>query len=286
MRTLEAAAGQTEAKRSGEAQTWKERAEAVRREEEAARKQCEMLTAQLQEYKKNLDDKHEETVRLKQEIREKEAEIAKMREEFENEKNQVVSAQQEKAETFASQLKTAEEAAQTLGREKRELQVRIEQIEKSCSDLRNQKEKLVATCSQRGEGEKSAAERCLALEAECQALRDKNLDLLVAAEDAKKKAGESEDARDSYKEQYLNLKKLNGEMRKRLESIEQDMQMLMRQREVETFENQKREMAQRYKEQSRLETMREVHDKISQFKTERTFRGESPPLALQSKKKA
>ena len=253
--------------------------EAIKWEKQEAEKKAELFKVQLQESHSNYELLEEENIKINTALKQREFELEAKTAEL-NEKIKMAS-------TSATDLQLQnEQSAERI----QELSGELERMRKENGRLQEESQKTGETNKKlvwqntKLENELNMAyvqneSTIKGLEAkyeeiarECERLRSQCAEYKNAEEELKGKIEEQERARDKYKEQYIDEKKMNKQLRKKLDSIEQDVQLFVREREMEMRENLKREEAERYKEMTRIEALKDVHGKINQFKTDRAVK--------------
>ena len=167
---------------------------------------------------------------------------------------------------FNSEIKQIKKEKAILEEDLVELNAKNRELEENKNKF---EEELSSTCDQAELNIKNLQEKYESMHLENEKLKENFEDYKNNESVLRKQLEESNKAKDTYKNKYMDIKKLNKTMKKKLESIEDDVQLFMKERENELEESLKKEQADKIREQSRIEAIRDVNYKINQFKTER-----------------
>eukprot|EP00826_Nyctotherus_ovalis_P044295 TRINITY_DN4774_c0_g5_i4.p2 TRINITY_DN4774_c0_g5~~TRINITY_DN4774_c0_g5_i4.p2 ORF type:complete len:137 (+),score=50.24 TRINITY_DN4774_c0_g5_i4:141-551(+) len=102
---------------------------------------------------------------------------------------------------------------------------------------------------------------------ESSSLKYKFEELLDVKEGLGRRSGELEKERDLYRLKYKKAKNKKKELKKKLDSLEQQMQIVTRQKEIEMHEIEKQKENELLMSLSRREAMKEIQGKISMYKS-------------------
>jgi len=250
-----------------------------------------LLQNELSALKNSYSQLQEENENLQNQIKAKENELNSVSKNLNenyiktNENLQEIQSQNEKLNIknadLSKEFDKLKKEKLNIEQEKDELSEKLHQLEK---DNKKLKSDLNAYISQAENKQKDAENQNEDLYNENERLKAKLGQEICKEEEYTSKIQELEKARDSYKDQYMSAKKINKELKKKLDSIEGDVQLFIKQREIEMYENMRKEEEEKLKEASRIEALKDVRGKITQFKSDRAMRSTSPSKSFSHKK--
>ncbi len=252
-------------------------------EADTRRKDLETVTQKCEGFKTQLAEAQKANIGLQEEVDRLTHELEKQSREFDS----TVQEFEQKRKLASSQNAELQAQIAEHGPEVQQLTAELEKSKAACAELQSEKDDLEQKCHQLAEAQvqlerdfdtthaqdeanwKAVAKTAEELKFECEKLRKKNAEFKRNEDTLTQEIVDVTSARDTYKKQYLEMKKLNKTLRAKLESIEEDVRELLRQRETELQDNRRREESEKSRQLVRLEAMRDVQNKIALLKTER-----------------
>lgn len=113
--------------------------------------------------------------------------------------------------------------------------------------------------------------KCEAIQQEYNNVKAENGRWKLREEDLIQQIAEIEKAKEKYREDNIEYKKVNKAMKKKMGDIENEISKYAKEREYEMQEVQKRDEAVKEKA-SKIQVLQEVQNKIAQFKTEQQYK--------------
>ena len=245
--------------------------EIINKDKTKLQKQCDLLKSQLSESNKIQQISHEEKIKLEIKLREKESEL-------DNKANERIEIRKENQFTCEEMGKKNKELENEIERRIREKKLAEEEKNEIMSKLRFLEEDAKGLKIELKMVTKDSEQKLKLFTEENEKVKKENIMIKAQLENLMSDQKELENANDelikaceSYKDKFINAKQVNKNLKKKLNSLEDDIQIFVRQRELEISENH-REPYKKTKESTRSDIMKDVKEKINQFKTDRILK--------------